>query len=331
MYGNGTYYISATATGYTSSSSQPITLADSTEVNFQLSPSQSYQNPHYVTFTVSNIWGTTYSGVLASVYDGANTSSLATTQSATDDHGRVVFELKPDQTYTITFVDSEQNINTQRTYMPSEDSYRVIVWNANKKAATTDNNSEVVKKLISDIIVYRVSHSDYNMTAGYINQTIGVTNGSSNITSWLTSVQSVYWNGTADGNYTYAASGNSSTNISIIVPTNATYLVTTTITQPDIGGIITKTNRIELKGYTINPAFDFGWDQQWHYEAMGYVLLLLTGGLFGQRNKLTGMLCVLGVGLFLCYIGWFQYDLTGNIMIYVAVLLVIAYIFGRRD
>lgn len=332
LYGNGTYYVSASATNYQGTGGLPVDLAEGgAEVDIALSPSQSYLAPHYVTFVVNNIFGTAYSGVVANVFEGNDTNTMPFSTGMTDGNGAVVFNLNQDKLYTITFVDPEQNIDTVRTYMPAEEVYRVLVWNAHQKAATTDNNSEIIKKKIQDIIRYHVETSEYDSANSYINQSIGVSEGSANISSWIATIDSVSWNGTVNGNFTFTASGNSTQNITTIVPNNATYLVNVTITHPDIGGVITYSKVVDVNGWDINPAFDFGWDKRWKYEAMGYVLLLLTGGLFGQRNKATGVICVMGVGLFLRYIGWFQYDLTGEIMVYVGILLVLAYMFGKRD
>lgn len=327
---DGTYYVSASATDYQNSGTTPVTASEGYEENnVGLTQAIQYFSPHYVTFSVVSPWGTKYSDVVISIYEGNSTSGTLKTTGLTDDNGQYTFDLDEDKTYTITFVSAEQNINTQRTIMPADSLYRIRVWNAQKTEPTADTNSEIEPVSVGDVLYYKCDDAvAYNTTHWYINQTL--TAADAGITSWSAQIYSVYANSTANGNFTYTETGIGNATVSQLVPVNASYMVLMTVVHPSLNETVEYKKIVLVKGYNINPYFDFGWENQWNYQAMGYVLLLLTGGLFGQRNKTTGVICVLGVGLFLRYIGWFQYDLTGEIMVYVAVLLAFAYILGKR-
>jgi hypothetical protein len=71
--------------------------------------------------------------------------------------------------------------------------------------------------------------------------------------------------------------------------------------------------------------FDLGWKEQWNYELVGFILLLLMGGLFGARSAAVGSVLVLLMGWLFEYIGWFVWGTGDMLMASFAIILVIAY------
>lgn len=338
------YYVIATATGYDQT---PVSLPTNytgsyASMDIYLKPSQSYFAPSYTVVKVTDVYGIAYTGVTTTCYeesDGIGGTVVGT--GFTDQNGEITFKVTDNVQYIVWLSCPAQSINTTSTFTGGA-VRKWIVIDGGTHISGYDGSSGYVAPEDNPTsalpyITVTQEAEDLNMTYSYINQTItalpitynGVT--SMPTLSWSSHVYSINWNGTADGNFsaTYSGSDNE-TEISTIVPVNATYMVNTTITHPYFTDPIYYPNKFTIDKYDINPAFDFGWENSWNYQVMGYILMLLTGGLFGQRNKSVGIVCVIGVGLFLSYIGWFQYDLTGSVMAMVAILAGLAYILTRR-
>jgi hypothetical protein len=354
----GGYYMVATASDYIASQQMPLNLTgEYLEKSIALTKSPTYFAPHYTTVIVSSVMGTRYSGVNAYIVEGEgsdseiaafnNTSNLS---GKTDDFGRVVFKLEEEKLYTVFLYDAEQNIDTHRTFTAKDSNEWVIVWNAHKKPSTIDNNSEPIDYRESEYFIWNAySIKAVNTTHGFLNITMGARNKTASeelsagsghsynvyeeatTITWTMNVQSVDANNISDGIFSYSNTGTGNVNASLHVPNNMTYLVTITALHPQLTGLVSHAKTVEVKGSPIRPELDFGWSEQWHYELMGYVMMLLLGGLFGARNINVGAILMMLMGFFLVWAGWFVMDTGETIMMMFGLLLVFVYVINRRD
>lgn len=320
---NGTYTIYATSNGYDTSNVYPFTVNGSyVQTSIPLKQTQSYFYPHYVDFCVCAPWGTKYEGVTATVYDVAKSTTQAMTSAKTQNDGSVTFALDPSKTYRITFIDPTQNINTERTLVPSGNQYDIWVYLAVQNTSAIQGGAPPVVPTVNDLIRFGVTSSNINSSYAYLNQSIANTDSTSHVISWTTTITQVYDNGTSTNGYSYSTSGTGIQNVSVIVARGYSYNITTPITHP----LLTSTD-IETKAINVAKTLniDFGWADAWNYQFVGLILMLVMGGLFGQFNAKTGAFCTMLVGWFNVWAGWFTFDTGQMLMAMFATLLVIGY------
>ncbi len=327
----GIYYITASATDYygtinSAGSGLPINLTSSSYgLDIALVRSPTYINPHMVTFTICSPWGTKYEGVSV---NATNPDGLITNSGLTDAYGKITFKMEENAQYTLHCYDEAQNIDKTYTLYASDSHYSIWVWNAHKT-----NNTLAVQQINTTpaspatYVGYGIDVTELNVTHRNINQTI--ISRDNNTLTYTTTITQVDVFGNATGNFTNTSSGTTnSTSFAVAVPNNATYKVVTNVQHPNYRHIYT--NIVTAKADGINPFFNFGWEYRWCYEAAGYLLVLLLGGLIGGRNLPLGVIGCIGLGLFNLHIGWWQYDTGGLIMFYFGIMLGFGYILTKR-
>jgi hypothetical protein len=330
--GTGDYWVIAAATDYQTSAVMKInsTVGAYKKLDVAMVKNPSYFQPNYVKLICRSLFGTRYTNVAVSAYlDSVGTTGSPVATGKTDDHGEVTLKLDANERYAVKFVDASQGIDTVFYISGSTSSQSCIVWFAHKTPDAITNNSEPIKVNESAHIWWRVYNSTpVNTSYGYLNQSILSLDGTG--ITWSTNIYSTNSNGTANGIYSYTDSGAGNSTLAIIVPNNATYMVKSTITHPSLGTVY-KQAFIEIRGTGIRPGYDFGWEDQWNYEAFGIILLFLMGGLFGAGNAKVGALLVVLLGNFCIYVGWFHLDTGELLMSTFGTLLVVVYILSARE
>lgn len=337
--GSGVYYLRASATDYqTSPDLLPLNLTgEYVYQNIALTKAPDYFVPHYVTLTVTDIFGNLYENVSVTVYEPTdlNTPRLA---GYTDSSGSVTFALNQTTMYTIVLYDVNQNINRVLTLSPMQSTYNLWVWGAHK----VDNNQANVTltpNVTSDHIRYIFNYSAYNLTYYSANVSIGSLDGvpisSYNITIWRINEN----NGTRmmvnnSSAYYNQVTGSGNVTVTFIVPGNGTYVIQSRVIDPDYDA--TKEVYFYSKFYAndnpIRPGYQwFDWAEQWHYTFLAYCLMLMAGGLFGRANASVGALMVGFIGMFSWYTGWIQYSLGDQIMATFGILILIIYLLSKKD
>ena len=339
--GSGVWYMTVSATDYQGTSWQlPVDVSSTYErKDVALVKSANYFLPNYVTFSVTDIWLNQYSGVTATVYQ----SDLVIDTKQTDMYGKVQFKLDKNIEYTITFVDPTQNINTRRTIVPTDSMYWIVVWGATKNTdvnTSQDQNAEPAQlPRDSDYIKYGVGQATKNISYSYIVVGINATSSASNITGWSTSVAEVYPsndtvmtdanNSTLNYSVTVVGFGNSTTKIE--VPSGRTYKVYSQIASDKLSQPVYKQDFITITESGVRSDLDFGFEDQWNYEALGYACMLLIAGLFGQRSMNVGALLLILMGSFFTYERWFPSNAGTLMMNGLAIIAFVAYSMTRRD
>lgn len=344
---SGYYDLVVSATGY-QTTPYPLPLEMGTAFqgeNIALAKNPSYFAPNYVTFTVIDMTGTVYSNVTSTVFKGTDTSSSsnAIDHDTTDYQGNVVFTLDKDVQYTVTFVDPIQNINTHRTIMPADNMYWVVVWGANKVVTGNDSEDQNAEPTPlpseSDLVYVDSALVDKNMTYSTVYWWVNNTDQYSKITFWT--LQVVEYNVSANMpvmsadntslNYSATLTGSGNSTVMLDVARGHTYRLYWQVLDDQVGHTIYNYQDWTSNFAGINPKFDFGFEDQWNYEALGYACMLLLGGLFGQRSVNVGAICMMFLGGFFVSIGWFPADVGQMMMMSFGCLLVLVYSFTRRD
>jgi hypothetical protein len=278
----GLYTFSVSATGYYSSSEDILVDSTKTEtIELSQTTSPYYDPSHYVKFTVQSIWGTKYSGVDVSVYEGSDTSTTNTGVTGSD--GSVAFEMDEDVQYRLTFINTTAGISETRTLYPVDDHYYIIV-------STIDDGWDTYPTPISDAI-------DFTLTKSIINSTHAYINVSYNDSLAETTDLKVYLNQTNESDYfnqtnldTWAPGATSSGNHSFIVSdySGESYIVHLVVEHTTYGEIdstysVSFKDDISSKFPGIPPSV---------FLYVSIFLLLFFGGIFVSTNVEKGMLLV---------------------------------------
>jgi hypothetical protein len=336
--------IVVSATGYQSSVTLPLqTTSQFQGEDIALTQNPSYFSPNYVTFTVIDMTGTTYSNVSTYAYKGTDTSvqSSSVASGYTDYQGNIVFAMDKNIQYTVTFSDSTQNINTKRTVTPSDNMYWVVVWGAVKNSDnSTDQNAEpTTLPKESDLVYVDSGYGDKNGSHATIYWWTNNTDQYSQILYWT--VRVVEFNVSTNMpvmspdnnslNFSATVTGSGNASVSMDVLRKHTYRVYWEILDDQVGHTIYNYKDLAIEGSGIDPYFDFGFQDMWNYEVLGYTCMLLVGGLFGQRNVNVGAMMMMFLGGFFTFIGWFPHDTGQLMMMSFGCLLVLVYSYTRRD
>jgi hypothetical protein len=277
----GLYTVTVTSTGYYSNS-ENVLMDQNRSVEISLTKIDSeYYVPHYVKFTVQNIWGTKYNGVDVSVYEGSDTTTTYTGTTGSD--GSVTFKLSETTQYRITFIDSAEGISETRTLYPVDDHYYIIV-------SSMLGNWDTYTVPISDAIDFTISKSIINSTHAYINV-------SYNDSQAETTDLKVYLNQTNESDYfnqtnldTWNAGAVSSGSHSFIVEDYAgqSYIIRL-LAEHTTYGTIDSTYSVSFKD-DIATKFPGIPPSAFLYSSI--FILLFTGGIFVKTNVEKGMLVI---------------------------------------
>jgi len=277
----GLYTVSVSASGYYSNSEDILVDSTKTET-IQLTQTDSqYYIPHYVKFTVQNIWGTKYSGVDVSVYEGTDTTTTFTGTTGSD--GSATFRLYETTQYRVTFINSSAGISETRTLYPVDDHYYIIV-------STTFDSWDTYTVPISDAIDFTISKSIINATHSFIN--VSYNDSLAETTSLIT-----FLNQTNESDYfnqtnldTWSAGATSSGSHSFIVEDCAgqSYIIHL-LAEHTTYGTIDSTYSVSFKD-DIAGKFPGLPPSVWLYSSI--FILLFTGGIFVKSNVEKGMLIV---------------------------------------
>jgi len=277
----GLYTVTVTSSGYYSNS-ENVLMDRNRSVEISLIKTDSdYYVPHYVKFTVQNIWGTKHNGMDVSVYEGTDTTN--TYNGTTGSDGSVTFKLSETTQYRITFINSTAGISETRTLYPVDDHYYIIV-------SSLLNNWDTYDVPIYDAIDFTISKTTINNTHVYINVSF-------NDSLAETTDLKVYLNQTNESDYfnqsnldTWNAGAVSSGLHSFIVEDYAgqSYITRLVVEHTTYGTIdstysVSFTDDIAGKFPGIPPSV-------WLYSSI--FILLFTGGIFVQTNVEKGMLVV---------------------------------------
>lgn len=264
---------------------------------------------HYVEFTIQNFWGTTYSDVDVTVYEGDSLTEYASGETGTD--GTITFHLNQNIEYRLTFISATQGINQEFTVYPISDRY--IIY--------TTTTSYTPVKVRTDDIVATVEGIRINATYGYINFTWTDTTAQTSTYN--------YWINDTDVNVLYTTSG-SAINISnsqIVEATNDRYVVHYIVNHPTYGNV----EHVETIAFYGGRRVDLGWSEDWQYAVTATLFLFFIAALFGSKHAKYGAVSISTLGWIFMWIGWYDTNSTSLILLILASLVSFGWILRKGE
>lgn len=310
----GAYSVSATAENYYSDSKTYVIDEDRT-ITFELNQLESqYYQPHYVEFVVQTIWGSKYDGVTVTAYEGSTAAGDTYASGITGDDGSIAFQMDQNQQYTITFISSEDGIDESITIYPVDTKYTIY--------PTTDSYERVY-----DDIKFGAYGESINLTAGMINASFIDNSGT-------TTLAELWINDQNDNNLYYFNTTSSSQDWSQVVNTTntSTFLVHFQLANSELTDGFTQDRIIKIQ-FDEGPSgpFDFGFEEQWHYQLLATGMILFVGLLFGAVNAQFGSIVVVLLGWFNVYTGWFPSNVKTILMMMLATLVAFAFYIRKGE
>lgn len=305
---NGYYTVVVSKDGYVTKSFVYYANTDNPayDIIIDKQTTPNYILPHYVKFTVQNIWGNTkYENVDVTVYQ--NGTSVLTGKTGTE--GSFGAMLSETMKYRITFINSTQGISREWYDYPIDNSYKIIVF------GTSDIIPEEREE---DDILFGLNSDRINVSSGYVNVTY-------NDTSLTTSsaILRIYEGESTEGTLYYSSTltaDNSSW--SIIVPANNTnYTVQFTLTNGQLANPLIITRFISFYD---NNRYDLGFDDGWNYIAIAVCIIVGIFALFSRVNAEIGAVVGVLAGWFLWMIGWLNNGLDTDARLTMGLMMLLA-------
>lgn len=297
-YGSGTYYISASATEYTTTSTVPVVVTyDYIEKNIDMTKAQTYFTPHYVKFIVTDQYLIARYNATVSIYEGVNTNPLYS--QAVGDDGSVTFKLSEDVEYTLSTLYNGKT-QTDKIY-PYDSTYYIILDDSITDILPAqfyaDTNINVSKLEFNSTLAYvNVSYADL-----YINRTNAV---NISVGRYDTNGTFVSIGGNQAFNKTAIVLSNGTVNASFIVSDyiGESYTVKVTVDH-EVYGEVTKWYAVSFKGSNM----------PFNGKMLAYFcvfMLFVIAMQFGRAEHATGAILICGVFWLMYGIGVF--DALGN-------------------
>lgn len=290
---NTTYYITVSADGYDTTSPSAVTVTNNNVSVFDISmqKEQTYFQPHYVKFIVTDTLLHARYYATINVYIGDNTISIASLQ--TGDDGSATINLDEDTTYRI-----ETSYLTYKQIdklMPSESMYYIII---DGDAVNTPAN-------MYDYVNVSVTNSAINATAAYINVTytdlnetmtnsVNVTLGQHDTNGTFVPITIITFNETDvttnQGNVTASF---------IVTNYKGQSYTERIIIDHDALGVITKWHVDTFNGSSL----PFGGKI---FAYFGIFILFIVAMQFGRADHATGAILLCGMFWFLYFVDVFE-------------------------
>lgn len=167
--GKGTYYLTASATGYHNSPKLPINMTGiNTEINLKMAKAPDYCAPHYVQVYVSNNSNERIPGCEVQIYAPNNDPSNEKPNFCawTNKEGRVSFHLTKDVIYKIVTI-TPGGQKYASTLTPNLDQYAIKIPASITSAVPTGATSAI--PAMKNVISANCTYKQINNTAAYIN------------------------------------------------------------------------------------------------------------------------------------------------------------------
>lgn len=226
--GKGTYYLTASATGYVSSPTLPINMTGtSTELNLKMVEAPNYCAPHYVELYVVTNSNEKVPGCEVQIYAPNNDlgNGKPNFDAWTNDDSRVNFHLTRDVTYKIVTITLSGQTDTT-TLTPNLDKYTITIPATSSTSLTPSTPASSISltpsiPAMQTVISANCTYKQINDTAAYINASYyDSSSQSSNLTFVL---------GTMSDGKTFVPLGISGTNDNVSNPAgvvNDSFIVT---------------------------------------------------------------------------------------------------------
>ena len=274
---------------------------------------------HYVQFTVQNIWGTKYSDVLCTVYEGDDVEYHVTGSTGSD--GSVTFHLNQNVEYRITFIRSEGNISREITIYPKSEAYIIFV-------STTADDWEEFDIPSSDVITIDITKNIYNINLAYINASYDDSlNETTSLKFYLNQTNSSDPANQTVISYHNAGATSSTTHSFSLTDYDGESYIVHIIIEHSTYGTIHKQYSVTFIDSNIVDGIP-----GWSFFYLAIFLMFITGGITKATKVEEGLLIICMEGWIFMISGWFNYYATTQIgvgLTIATIFAMIAYIKNR--
>lgn len=300
--GQGSYNVMVSKEGYITQSFYKTFNTDLSDyvVYIDKETAPNYITPHYVKYTVKDIYGNSYKNIQTKLYsNGTLTSTLMT---GTD--GGVGYLLSENTEYRLTFINATQGINREWEGYPTESSYDIIVF----PDPIVPEDREV------DDILFGLTSERINVSTGWINVTFNDTSGTTNFANLKMYIGQLnetlfYSTATTDTQKTWTAQ----------VPANNTnYTVIFTINNDQLGEDLVITRVVV---FADNNRYDLGFDDGWNYILIAVLIVVGLFALFSRVNAEVGAMVGILTAWFFWMLGWLNNGLDSDAQLTMGLML----------
>jgi hypothetical protein len=272
-----------------------------------------FTTPHYVRFFYRTLIGSPVSGLDISIFEGNSISPSL--QGITGTDGSVAFRMNETIKYKIVAKNDSAGISHEFTTYPKSSEYVVII----------SSRSQSDQSSILQNVSYKIADAAINSTHASITTDMMSSNPDDVIDYKITIYDELDTFTSASGTFSSSASR------SFPVPLGSVYTVSITFTDVD-GKSITVSKTIRLDSSELKTKFKIpGFTEQWHYNAICVVIVLISAFSFSERTARIGGIIIPAEFFMMVTIGWLQVSAFAICLVLAVVIFAVIYFFERMD
>ena len=315
---DGTYSVIVSASGFYQVTREITVDEQNTDfvLNITQQNSTTFTSQNFVRLIYTDIFGNKMPGLTIRVTE--NNTEVFTGITGAD--GSVSMIMNQTRLYQITATNSQGTVVNTLSLWPQYSEYAIIVKSSANEAPPIETAQlDIYWK--TDLVSINASTSRLNLSMKNANENQNVTFTATlkNNTTALNFTSGIIEYGTT-------------TTVNFTVPNaNETYLLEVTYTDEN-GNSRTVTSTIQTNLNEMKMKYEIpGFSEQWHYDALCVLLILVTSFLFSQHTKHIGGIIIPLEAAGLYAIGWLRYSGFAICMLVAVVIMALILFVERMD
>lgn len=315
---DGTYSVIVSASGFYQVTREITVDEQNTDfvLNITQQNSTTFTSQNFVRLIYTDIFGNKMPGLTIRVTE--NNTEVFTGVTGAD--GSVSMIMNQTRLYQITATNSQGTVVNTLSLWPQYSEYAIIVKSSASEAPPIETAQlDIYWK--TDLVSINASTSRLNLSMKNANENQNVTFTATlkNNTTALNFTSGIIEYGTT-------------TTVNFTVPNaNETYLLEVTYTDEN-GNSRTVTSTIQTNLNEMKMKYEIpGFSEQWHYDALCVLLILVTSFLFSQQTKHIGGIIIPLEAAGLYAIGWLRYSGFAICMLVAVVIMALILFVERMD
>ena len=315
---DGTYSVIVSASGFYQVTREITVDEQNTDfvLNITQQNSTTFTSQNFVRLIYTDIFGNKMPGLTIKITE--NNTEVFTGITGAD--GSVSMIMNQTRLYQITATNSQGTVVNTLSLWPQYSEYAIIVKSSANEAPPIETAQlDIYWK--TDLVSINASTSRLNLSMKNANENQNVTFTATlkNNTTALNFTSGIIEYGTT-------------TTVNFTVPNaNETYLLEVTYTDEN-GNSRTVTTTIQTNLNEMKMKYEIpGFSEQWHYDALCVLLILVTSFLFSQQTKHIGGIIIPLEAAGLYAIGWLRYSGFAICMLVAVVIMALILFVERMD
>lgn len=315
---DGTYSVIVSASGFYQVTREITVDEQNTDfvLNITQQNSTTFTSQNFVRLIYTDIFGNKMPGLTIRITE--NNTEVFTGITGAD--GSVSLIMNQTRLYQITAMNSQGTVVNTLSLWPQYSEYAIIVKSSvNEEPPIETAQLDIYWK--TDLVSINASTSRLNLSMKNANENQNVTFTATlkNNTTALNFTSGIIEYGTT-------------TTVNFTVPNaNETYLLEVTYTDEN-GNSRTVTSTIKTNLNEMKMKYEIpGFSEQWHYDALCVLLILVTSFLFSQQTKHIGGIIIPLEAAGLYAIGWLRYSGFAICMLVAVVIMALILFVERMD